>query len=50
MKNKDMPVKEEDQPSQKRVSQPDDQGNIQIDCHIKIFDPNTKETILESRA
>ena len=29
---------------------PDDKGNIQIDCHLRIFDPNTKKVILETRA
>lgn len=29
---------------------PDDRGNIQIDCHVRIFDPNTKQVMLESRA
>lgn len=29
---------------------PDDLGNIQIDCYVKIFDPNTEEVMMESRA
>jgi hypothetical protein len=29
---------------------PDDKGNIQIDCHLKIYDPNTKQVMLETRA
>ena len=37
---------EPQQPSKK----PDDLGNIQIDCYVKIFDPNSQEVMMESRA
>ena len=37
------------QPPQAK-KRPDDRGAIQIDAHIEIFDPNTKETFLEGRA
>lgn len=36
------------QPQQQK--KPDDLGNIQIDCYVKIFDPNTKEVLVETRA
>lgn len=29
---------------------PDDLGNIQLDCHIKIYDPKTQQVLLETRA
>jgi hypothetical protein len=29
---------------------PDDRGNIQIDCYLRIIDPNTQKVLLESRA
>ena len=31
-------------------ARPDDQGNIQIDCHLRIMDPNTKKVLVETRA
>lgn len=39
-----------DQKAQTAKKQPpDDQGNILIDGFIKIFDPNTKEVLVEVR-
>jgi hypothetical protein len=31
------------------LTRPDDEGNVQIDGFVRIFDPNSKETILEVR-
>jgi len=28
---------------------PDDRGNIQIDCYVRISDPNTQEILVEAR-
>ena len=50
MTNDDKNIKNEDQAELTNSKRPDDKGNIQIDCHVKIFDPNSQETIMESRA
>lgn len=47
------PIKNPEEPKNMQTNQqkkPDDLGNIQIDCHVKIFDPNTKEVLVETRA
>jgi hypothetical protein len=41
---------QENQPQASQAKKPDDKGNIQIDCHVKIYDPNTKQVIVETRA
>ena len=30
-------------------SRPDDRGNIQIDCYVRISDPTTQEILVEVR-
>ena len=32
-----------------KPARPDDRGNIQIDCYVRISDPNTQETLVELR-
>ena len=33
----------------KKPTSPDDRGNIQIDCYVRISDPKTQETLVEVR-
>ena len=33
-----------------KPSRPNESGTLHIDAHVKIFDPNTLEVILEKRA
>ena len=33
----------------KKPASADDRGNIQIDCYVRISDPNTQETLVEVR-
>lgn len=35
---------------EKKQKKPDDRGSVQIDAHIKIYDPNTNQTYVEGRA
>lgn len=37
-------------PQQPRERKPNDQGTITVQAHMKIFDPNTKQTFVEGRA
>ena len=39
-------LKQSPQPTKK----PDDRGQVQIDCFVKIYDPNSKDVFLEARA
>ena len=39
----------ENQPQQPTNSQPNEQGNLHIQGHIKIFDPETKEVFVDKR-
>jgi hypothetical protein len=39
-------LKQPPQPTKK----PDDRGQVQIDCFVKIYDPNSKDVFLEARA
>ncbi len=32
-----------------KVKKPDEKGIVQIDCHIKIYNPNTGEEFLNKR-
>ena len=34
----------------KRPVKPNENGSLSIESHVKIFDPNTKEIIVEKRA
>ena len=34
----------------KKPSKPNDIGSLSIESHVKIFDPNTREIIVEKRA
>mgnify|MGYP003657634883 CR=1 FL=1 len=40
---------EQKQPEQKPVRKPDEVGQILVDEHIKIFDPNSGEVYLDKR-
>lgn len=50
MNFKDQNMQEKQPEAQARDKKPDDLGNIQIDCHIKIYDPKTQQVLLETRA
>lgn len=41
---------EHNPPKNAPVTMPNDQGSIDVSGFVKIFDPNTKETIVETRA
>ena len=45
--NKDKSVESVDL---EKTKKPDDRGSVQIDAHIKIYDPNTNQTYVEGRA
>jgi hypothetical protein len=38
------------QPAQRPESRPNERGSFAVMGHVKIFDPNTQETIVETRA
>jgi hypothetical protein len=50
MNFKDQNMQEKQPEARARDKKPDDLGNIQIDCHIKIYDPKTQQVLLETRA
>ena len=31
-------------------ARPDDQGNIELAAYVRVFDPNTQETLVEARS
>lgn len=33
-----------------KVKKPDDRGIVQVDCFVKVYDPETKEIFVEKRA
>ena len=33
-----------------RLKKPDDRGIVQVDCFVKVYDPETKEIFVEKRA
>jgi hypothetical protein len=35
---------------EKPSKKPDDRGSVQIDAHIKIYDPNSEQVYVEGRA
>lgn len=39
----------QEKPEQKPVTKPNELGGIQFSSHIKIFDPNTKEILVQKR-
>jgi len=41
---------QQDQPAPRTESRPNERGNFVVMGHVKIFDPNTQETIVETRA
>jgi hypothetical protein len=43
------PVAQQSQPKTVRPGRPDDWGAIHIDGVVRIFDPNTQETIVKTR-
>lgn len=47
MTDKDKPVPQEPQPG---AARPNESTGLNIDEHVKIWDPNTKAVILEKRA
>ena len=47
MMQNNQPVKQESNPQPKR---PDEQGSVSVTGFVKIFDPKTKETFVETRA
>ena len=47
MMQKDQPVKQETNSQPKR---PNEQGAVSVTGFVKIFDPKTKETFVETRA
>ena len=47
MMQKDHPVKQETNSQPKR---PNEQGSVSVTGFVKIFDPKTKETFVETRA
>jgi hypothetical protein len=48
MMQKDQPVKQETNSTQPK--RPNEQGSISVTGFVKIFDPKTKETFVETRA
>lgn len=44
------PNSKPDQPQPQPVSQPNERTGLNIDEHVKIWDPNTQNVILEKRA
>jgi len=38
------------QPAQRPETRPNERGSFAVMGHVKIFDPNTQETIVETRA
>ena len=47
MMQNNQPVKQESKPQPKR---PNEQGSVSVTGFVKIFDPKTKETFVETRA
>lgn len=49
---KSIPNNEKQQPEQiiRRPSRPNEVAGFNVDAHVKIFDPNTKEIFVEKRA
>jgi hypothetical protein len=47
--SKENPVIKQPQPAIKQQPKPNEAGVLNIDEHIRIFDPNTKETLVEKR-
>ncbi len=48
--NKDSNMKPTETRVQTNPSRPNEAGQLQVLDHVKIYDPNTKETFLEKRA
>lgn len=50
--NMDQQPKKDEKESQKPVAspRPNETGSIAVSGHIRIFDPNTQEVIIEARA
>ena len=42
--------RQQDQPAHRAESRPNERGSFVVMGHVKIFDPNTQETIVETRA
>jgi len=41
---------QQSQPAPRPETRPNERGSFAVMGHVKIFDPNTKETIVETRA
>ena len=51
MMQKDQPVKQETNSAQQtQTSRPNETGSVSVTGFVKIFDPKTKETFVETRA
>ena len=47
--NTDKQSKVEQNPKS-QVKRPDESGSVYIEAHVKIFDPNTRDVLVEKRA
>jgi hypothetical protein len=45
-----MEENKQSEPAQRPESRPNERGSFAIMGHVKIFDPNTQETLVETRA
>jgi hypothetical protein len=51
MQNNPQPVKQEiNSATQSQPKRPNEQGSVSVTGFVKIFDPKTKETFVETRA
>jgi hypothetical protein len=48
--DQNMEENKQSQPAVSPESRPNERGSFAVMGHVKIFDPNTKETIVETRA
>jgi hypothetical protein len=39
-----------EKPQKPAVSKPNETGSVYVEAHIKIYDPNTQEVLVEKRA
>lgn len=46
--NMNMNSREKD--TDQTIKKPDDRGIVQVDCFVKVYDPETKEIFVEKRA
>jgi len=48
--DQNMEENKQSEPAQRPESRPNERGSFAIMGHVKIFDPNTQETLVETRA